>query len=174
MKSFTAEYSKWRTVLPKLPLVGPSFSALTWMSGLSRFLTTEKSVRTVTVHRYPLHNSTTDPTNPTYPSIANLLADTASSGIAQEVAPYVATAHSRGLPFRVDEMNSVSGGGRTGISDTFASALWVLDTLFNMAAVGVNGVNIHTLPERRLPAVQLLPDRDVAGRGSSIPSSTAC
>jgi Glycosyl hydrolase family 79 C-terminal beta domain len=146
MKSFTAEYSKWRTVLPKLPLVGPSFSALTWMSGLNRFLTTEKGVRTVTVHRYPLHNSTTDPTNPTYPSIANLLADTASSGIAQEVAPYVATAHSRGLPFRVDEMNSVSGGGRTGISDTFASALWVLDTLFNMAAVGVNGVNVHTLP----------------------------
>jgi hypothetical protein len=30
------------------------------------------------------------------------------------------------------------------VSDTFASALWVLDTLFNMAAVGVDGVNIHT------------------------------
>ena len=30
------------------------------------------------------------------------------------------------------------------MSDTFASALWVLDTLFNMAAVGVDGVNIHT------------------------------
>jgi Glycosyl hydrolase family 79 C-terminal beta domain len=146
MNSFIAEYSKWRSVLPKLPLVGPSFSALTWMSGLSHFLSTEKSVRTVTVHRYPLHNSTTDPTNPTYPSISNLLADTASSGIAQEVAPYVAAAHGRGLPFRVDEMNSVSGGGRTGVSDTFASSLWVLDTLFNMAAAGVNGVNIHTLP----------------------------
>ena len=144
--SFIAEYSKWRTVLPKLPLVGPSYSALTWMSGLSHFLSTEKSVRTVSVHRYPLHNSTTDPTNPTYPSVSNLLADTASSGIAQEVAPYVAAAHGRGLPFRVDEMNSVSGGGRTGVSDTFASALWVLDTLFNMASVGVNGVNIHTLP----------------------------
>jgi hypothetical protein len=30
------------------------------------------------------------------------------------------------------------------VSDTFASALWVLDALFNMAAVGVDGVNIHT------------------------------
>lgn len=30
------------------------------------------------------------------------------------------------------------------MSDTFASALWVLDTLFNMARVGVDGVNIHT------------------------------
>ena len=146
LNSFISEYTKWRTALPKLPLVGPSFSALTWMSGLRRFLAAEKSVRTVTVHRYPLHNSTTDPTNPTYPSIANLLADTASSGIAQEVAPYAAIAHSRGLTFRVDEMNSVSGGGKTGVSDTFASALWVLDTLFNMASVGVDGVNIHTLP----------------------------
>jgi hypothetical protein len=146
LNSFMSEYSKWRTVLPKLPLVGPSFSALTWMTGLRRFLTGEESVRTVSVHRYPLHNSTTDPTNSTYPSISNLLADTSSSGIAQEVAPYVAIAHGRGLPFRVDEMNSVSGGGKTGVSDTFASALWVLDTLFNMASVGVNGVNIHTLP----------------------------
>jgi hypothetical protein len=30
------------------------------------------------------------------------------------------------------------------VSDTFASALWALDTLFNMAEVGVDGVNIHT------------------------------
>src|SRR5262249_15211707 len=33
-----------------------------------------------------------------------------------------------------------------GVSDTFASALWILDTLFNFASVGVDGVNIHTLP----------------------------
>jgi hypothetical protein len=28
----------------------------------------------------------------------------------------------------------------------FASALWVVDTLFNLASVGVDGVNIHSLP----------------------------
>jgi hypothetical protein len=33
-----------------------------------------------------------------------------------------------------------------GVSDTFASALWALDTLFNLASVGVDGVNFHTLP----------------------------
>jgi hypothetical protein len=146
LKAFTNEFSRWHAVLPRLPLVGPSFSSLTWMSGLGHFLSTEKSVRTVTVHRYALHNSTTDPTNPTYPSIADLLADSASSGLAQQLAPYIGVAHSRGLAFRIDEMNSVSGGGRAGVSDTFASALWVLDTMFNVAAVGVDGVNIHTLP----------------------------
>jgi hypothetical protein len=30
------------------------------------------------------------------------------------------------------------------VSDTFASALWVLDTLFNMTRAGIDGVNIHT------------------------------
>ncbi|HEY2769170.1 MAG TPA: glycosyl hydrolase family 79 C-terminal domain-containing protein [Solirubrobacteraceae bacterium] len=146
MKSFTADYSRFRAALPQMSLIGPSFSALTWMSGLTKFLKAEKSVKTVSQHRYPLHNSTTDPTNDTYPTIANLLADSSSAGIAQEVAPYVRTAHSRKLNFRVDEMNSVSGSGHAGVSDTFASALWVLDTLFNLANVGVQGVNVHTLP----------------------------
>ena len=45
---------------------------------------------------------------------------------------------------RADELNSVSCGGARGVSDTFASALWVLDTLFNMARTGADGVNIHT------------------------------
>jgi hypothetical protein len=45
---------------------------------------------------------------------------------------------------RIDELNSASCGGRRGVSDSFASALWVLDTLFHMARVGVDGVNIHT------------------------------
>ncbi len=140
------EFARWRRALPRFPLAGPALSSLTWMSGLNRFLSGEQAVRIVTVHRYPLHNSTTDQADPTYPSLPNLLADSASSGIAQEVAPYVSIAHARGLAFRVDEMNSVSGRGHRGISDTFAAALWVLDALFNMAQVGVDGVNVHTLP----------------------------
>ena len=43
-------------------------------------------------------------------------------------------------------MNSASCKGTPGVSDTFASALWALDALFNMASVGVDGVNFHMLP----------------------------
>ena len=88
----------------------------------------------------------TDPTSPFYASIPNLLADASSAGLAQQVAPYTQVAHAHGLPFRLDELNSASCSGKTGVSDTFASALWVLDTLFDMAAVGVDGVNFHALP----------------------------
>jgi hypothetical protein len=41
-------------------------------------------------------------------------------------------------------MNSVSCGGERGVSDTYATALWSLDTMFALVRAGVDGVNIHT------------------------------
>ena len=43
-------------------------------------------------------------------------------------------------------MNSVSCGTANGVANVFGSALWSLDALFQMARVGVDGVNIHTAP----------------------------
>jgi Glycosyl hydrolase family 79 C-terminal beta domain len=37
----------------------------------------------------------------------------------------------------------VTCGGRRGVSDTFATALWAPDTLFELMRAGVNGVNMH-------------------------------
>jgi hypothetical protein len=145
-QSYVKDFSQWRAVLPKLALVGPSFSSLSWTSHLSQFLSAESSVRTATIHRYPLRGCVTDPADPAFASIPNLMLDSSAAGIAQQVAPFVAVAHNRGVPFRVAEMNSASCSGKQGVSDTFASALWVLDILFNLKAVGVDGVNVHTLP----------------------------
>jgi hypothetical protein len=55
----------------------------------------------------------------------------------------VAAAHHAGLPFRMTELNSVTCGGRAGVSDTFATALWAPDALFELLRAGVDGVNIH-------------------------------
>ena len=60
---------------------------------------------------------------------------------APEVAPIVAQAHSMGQKFRIGEMNSEDGGGQVGLSDTFQSALWAIDQMFDLANVGVDGVN---------------------------------
>ena len=43
-------------------------------------------------------------------------------------------------------MNTVSCGDVPAVSGSFASALWSLDILFEMASVGVDGVNVHTFP----------------------------
>jgi hypothetical protein len=50
------------------------------------------------------------------------------------------------VPLRVDEMNTISCGDVPQVAQSFASALWSLDVLFEMARVGVDGVNIHTFP----------------------------
>lgn len=46
--------------------------------------------------------------------------------------------------FRINEVNSFYGGGKPGVSDTFASALWCLDYMFLLATCGCNGVNMET------------------------------
>jgi hypothetical protein len=116
------------------------------MVRLSRFLATEPHLSLVTFHRYALNACRVPRRSPSYPTIAALLADSASHGLASGVAPFAAIAHARGLQFRVDEINSVTCGGAPGVSDTFASALWALDTLFELARAGVDGVNVQTSP----------------------------
>ena len=47
-------------------------------------------------------------------------------------------------PFRVTECNNVYGGGKPGVSDIFASALWALDSMWILADNGCQGINFHT------------------------------
>ncbi len=148
--SYLKDYSAIASVLPRgVPLIGPASGASQWLAGLNQYLDASPRVRTVTFHRYPLHRCYTTRGSPTYPTIANLLSPDASSGPAASLAGAVAVAHAHGLPFRADELNSVSCGGAWGVSNTFAAALWALDTLFHMAQVGVDGVNIHTFANAR-------------------------
>jgi hypothetical protein len=143
---FTQDFSQWASVLPNLPLAGPAFAELTWLSGLGQFISSEPRLKLVTIHRYPLRACVQNPIAPGFASISSLLADSSSSGMVSAVAPYVTVAHDAGVPFRIGEMNSAACSGRQGVSNAFASSLWVLDTLFNFASIGVDGVNLHTLP----------------------------
>lgn len=143
--AYLRDYKRVSAALPRtVPLVGPASGAPPWLTGLHHYLVANPRVRMATFHRYPLHRCFNPRNSPTYPTIANLLAPVASSGPAVSLEAAIAVAHARGIPFRSDELNSVSCGGARGVSDTFASSLWILDTLFNMARVGADGVNIHT------------------------------
>jgi len=48
-----------------------------------------------------------------------------------------------GLPFRFAETNSCYQGGKAGVSDTFASALWSGDFMYQLASAGSMGINFH-------------------------------
>ena len=52
-------------------------------------------------------------------------------------------ARAAGLPFRMSEGSSCWNGGQPGVSDTFASALWVADMMLEFASAGCAGVNLH-------------------------------
>jgi len=53
------------------------------------------------------------------------------------------TMHDSGLPFRMAETNSCYQGGKQGVSDTFASALWGGDLMYQLATAGGAGINFH-------------------------------
>jgi hypothetical protein len=48
-----------------------------------------------------------------------------------------------GIPYRMSECNSFYDGGAPGISNSYASSLWVIDFLFDVALGGGSGVNMH-------------------------------
>jgi hypothetical protein len=48
-----------------------------------------------------------------------------------------------GIPFRIEETNSIYLEGQPGVSDVFASALWGLELMFRVAEAGGVGVNFH-------------------------------
>ena len=48
------------------------------------------------------------------------------------------------IPWRMCEINSFSGGGRPGVSDTFVGALWTVNTMLLLAQCGCAGVNMET------------------------------
>lgn len=47
------------------------------------------------------------------------------------------------LPYRLTETNSCYGGGKPGVSNTFAASLWALDLMFQLLALGGSGINFH-------------------------------
>ena len=54
-----------------------------------------------------------------------------------------AVAAAGGTPYRMDEGNSCFGGGKDGVSNAYASALWVADYMLHVACAGFIGVNLH-------------------------------
>lgn len=61
-------------------------------------------------------------------------------------------AHDAKLPFRMTEGNSCYRGGKPGVSDAFASALWGGDYMLHLARLGCAGVNFHGGGARQIRA----------------------
>jgi hypothetical protein len=80
------------------------------------------------------------PENPAM-TIARLLSR--SRQLEAEFQGMAQTRADSGLPFRLAETNSCYQGGKEGVSDTFAAALWGADLMYQLAAAGGVGINFH-------------------------------
>ncbi len=147
--SYVQDFNHYAGVLgegaPDVPLIGPAVAhprvSLDWISTL---IADERSeLGEVTGHLYPYSACVKRPSNASYPTVSRLLSPAASSGLTKDVAGAVAVAHATGLRFRLTELNSVTCGGKPGVSNTFATALWAPDALFTLMRAGVDGVNLH-------------------------------
>jgi Glycosyl hydrolase family 79 C-terminal beta domain len=146
-RAFARDMATLSKLIHGTAMAGPATGNRDWLAGLPKLFAAEPKLKVVTYHRYPLIRCFTKPGDPNYPTIPNLLNPDSSRNLLKGAAAAIALAHAHGATFRVDELNSVACEGQAGVSDTFASALWMVDTLFAMARSGVDGVNIHTLPE---------------------------
>ena len=145
--AYLREVTGFAKQVEEFTLAGPASGSYFYLTRLAKLFEAEPKLKVVTYHRYPLIRCFTKPGDHDYPTIPNLLRSDSSRDLLRGVGPLIALAHRHGATFRVDELNSVACKGQVGVSDAFASSLWMLDTLFAMARSGVDGVNIHTLPE---------------------------
>jgi hypothetical protein len=143
---YLGDLSRIASGLPLVPLAGPAIGGPGWKPYLGRYVAAEQRLAVLTLHAYPLLQCFHTPASAVYPSVAHLLSARSTTGLADGVAPYALLAHQHHLLLRIDEMNSLSCGHEHQVSDAFVSALWALDALFEMARVGVDGVNMHSFP----------------------------
>ncbi|HEV3404262.1 MAG TPA: hypothetical protein VG073_08220 [Gaiellaceae bacterium] len=95
----------------------------------------------LTGHHYPLGCHQVPP-----PSIQRLLSPEIRMLEAQSLRRFMTVSRSSSIPFRLDEVNSVSCGGTAGISNTFAAALWATGYIAQAMAAGVAGINFQGNP----------------------------
>jgi hypothetical protein len=137
-----------RATVPALgdtPLWGPGLDAGSrWWASIGPITQAAPRLSTLTDHAYAT-SCYSSPSSADWPTVANLLAPRASTGLATGAAADIAWAHAHGRAFRIDETNTVSCDGAVALRG-FASSLWALQAGFALTRAGVNGINVHTFP----------------------------
>lgn len=138
-EEYIAAYAEYkaaiRDVLPQIKFSGPDAAHRTdWVRQFAE--NQSKDLELLTHHYYIGDSRRPESTIP-----AMLKSDPTLQKILQNLLT-LQQKHSVG--FRLNEVNSFYGGGKPNVSDSFASALWVLDFMFQVASYGGNGVNMQT------------------------------
>jgi len=135
--AYRKEYEQWHAAIvqavPHIPFAAPdTASSVEWVENMAKDANGE--VQLLTTHYYR--------NGQTRGSAEQIL--TPDPRLKDVLTRLRTASQSSGIPWRMCETNSFSGGGRPGVSDTFIGALWTLDFMLLLAASGCSGVNIET------------------------------
>jgi hypothetical protein len=139
---FIAEWETWvktiRARVPHAQFAGPDTdgNVNTWVLEFARRTRGEPML--LTSHYYGM-----GPASAPGMTAERLLAKATPKLDAEIAAVHAAQAAAGGTPYRMDEGNSCFGGGKAGVSDTYASTLWAADYMLRAACAGFAGVNLH-------------------------------
>jgi hypothetical protein len=124
-----------RAILPNAPFSGPD-SVGNWLYVTNYVATESRDMKLLTIHYYRGGAGSTNAT------LKRLLER--DTNWDKKLANLRRVSQDHSLAYRINEVNSFSGGGKPGVSDTFGSALWCLDYLFTLASYECEGVNMET------------------------------
>jgi len=140
LAQFESLWSQFRSaivaVTPGVPVTGPASGSnvANWTVPFGQHFTRD-SLSLLTQHYYRGDGKSSNAT------AVNLLSP--DLNLANCLSMMNTASQSIGIPFRLGECNSYYNGGAVGVSNSYASALWVLDFLFTAAEGGSVGVNLH-------------------------------
>ena len=125
-----------RAALPNVAFAGPDVSdgGRPWLDTFAR--DEGRDIAMLTAHHYIAGQD-----NPAS-TVELLLRE--ETRFQQVLSRFDAAAKMAGVPYRLSETATLYGGGKAGVSDSFASALWALDYLFVLASHGAAGANFQT------------------------------
>ncbi|MGD0479097.1 MAG: glycosyl hydrolase family 79 C-terminal domain-containing protein [Terracidiphilus sp.] len=135
--AYRKEYGQWRAAIAKA-IPGLSFAApdtaraADWVERMAQDARGEVQLLTTHYYRNGQTRGSAEQLLTPDPRLNDIL-----------VRLRTASQQSR-IPWRMCEINSFSGGGRPGVSDTFIGTLWTLNTMLLLVQYGCAGVNMET------------------------------
>jgi len=126
---------------PGLRLFGPDVSGSRAFEDWGRGAARIERPALLTGHHYPLGCHKLPAA-----SIASLLSPRIRRAEDASLRRYLSVSSASATDFRLDEANTVSCGGKAGVSDTFASTLWAVDYIARAMAGGAAGINLQGNP----------------------------
>ena len=136
-EAYRKEYTEWRKAItkaePTIAFAAPDTAAsYDWVERMAADAKGEVQVLTTHYYRNGQKNGSAEELLNPDPRLLTALAALRKASTEN------------GIPWRMCETNSFSGGGRPGVSDTIVGALWTLDFMLLLAQHGCSGVNIET------------------------------